>query len=189
MQKATHRGHCQVCNAIQKLPEDRLSLHGYTVQSRGWGGWFSGSCHGSHALPFERDKKLVVESIKRAREQAIAAHKESVKIANAYPNPAECWRHHYVNSGYVTGWIWIKVALLPGREDRPGFHPKYIYQETEHTIRNTFHDLDDAARAGNKNYAAHLQMQASQIRAYIEQQKERLKSWRPDAPLIPIVGE
>lgn len=63
--KATHKGTCQVCGALQKLPEGRLSTHGYTVK---WG-FFEGTCRGSHALPLELDCSLIAGSVEAAKAQ------------------------------------------------------------------------------------------------------------------------
>jgi len=52
---ATHDGHCQVCGSRQRLPQGKLAKHGYTHAV----GFFSGTCYGSEALPFEQDKSLV----------------------------------------------------------------------------------------------------------------------------------
>lgn len=53
--KATHQGTCQVCGAAQKLPNDLLSLHGYTVEHS----FFEGVCKGAKNLPFELNKDLI----------------------------------------------------------------------------------------------------------------------------------
>jgi hypothetical protein len=47
--KSTHRGHCQLCGALHKLPGDVLADHGYTVR---WG-FFQGVCAGAGSLPYE----------------------------------------------------------------------------------------------------------------------------------------
>lgn len=63
--KATHIGECQVCGHRQKLPNGKLSLHGYSVNA----GFFEGTCNGAKHLPFEQDKSLIDGSIRMAKEQ------------------------------------------------------------------------------------------------------------------------
>lgn len=186
MPRATHRGHCQVCNRIQKLPDGLLSLHGYTVVSRGWGGYFAGDCRGSRALPFERDKTLVEDSIKNALEQAELCRRHAADLLSKPADPSDCWRHHYQDRGYIRGYTWVRVCLLPGSEQHPGSHPKYKIGDETHTIRNTFRSLQDAAERGNHQYASHLEAQAKQLDHFVTFQRDRLKTWRPDAPLLPI---
>lgn len=55
-------GTCQVCFRIQKLPNGRLSLHGY---ERPGDGFLYGDCIGSHELPYEESceiTKVVLKS-------------------------------------------------------------------------------------------------------------------------------
>ena len=74
--KATHKGHCQVCGAQQKLPNGVLSQHGYTVD---WG-FFSGVCGGAKALPYEQSCDLVKESIGWAGDALASTIKEAAAI-------------------------------------------------------------------------------------------------------------
>lgn len=61
---ATHTGTCQICGSEQKLPNGRLSLHGYTKQ---WG-FFQGTCPGSRGLPYEISCDLLPSRLDWARE-------------------------------------------------------------------------------------------------------------------------
>jgi hypothetical protein len=62
--KATKIGTCQICGSVQKLPNDRLAKHGYTVEY-GWG--FNGVCNGSGKLPFETSKEYAEETLSCAK--------------------------------------------------------------------------------------------------------------------------
>ena len=62
--KATNRGTCQWCGRVQMLPNGKLAKHGYTLL---WG-FFSGTCPGSDALPFEISTDLIDRSIKAAED-------------------------------------------------------------------------------------------------------------------------
>lgn len=63
--KATHSGHCQACGRLQKLPNGKLSKHGYTVEH----GFFSGVCRGTNYLPFEQSCDQVRRYIGEAKSE------------------------------------------------------------------------------------------------------------------------
>lgn len=185
MNKATHRGHCQVCNAIQKLPDNLLAAHGYRVEQRGFGGWFSGTCRGSHNLPFERDKRLVDESITNALSLADLKRAHAKDLTDKPADPAKCMIHHY--SKRLWQYMWVEAALLPGTDaEHPGFHPRYDYNGEQHVMRNSFRDLQQAAEHQKGNYISHLESEAKKLDGYVVMQRKRLESWRPDAPLLPV---
>jgi hypothetical protein len=73
--KATHRGHCQCCGRVQKLPGNLLSKHGYTVD---WG-YFNGVCWGAHHRPLEEDRTIMDQSCARIREQVKWARENDPK--------------------------------------------------------------------------------------------------------------
>ena len=75
--KATHRGHCQICGAQQKLPGGRLAKHGYSVE---WNS-FQGVCSGAGYLPFEQDISLIEAAIKHALERGAMLRDEAAKRA------------------------------------------------------------------------------------------------------------
>jgi hypothetical protein len=64
--KATHFGECQLCGRQQKLPNGRMSIHGYAVQ---WS-QFVGTCPGSKHLSYERSADLLSPAAVRADERA-----------------------------------------------------------------------------------------------------------------------
>ena len=55
--KATHQGQCQICDRLQKLPNNTLSQHGYKVEF----GFFNGVCLGSKQEPYELSCNLIKE--------------------------------------------------------------------------------------------------------------------------------
>jgi hypothetical protein len=55
--KATHQGQCQICDRLQKLPNNALSQHGYKVEF----GFFNGVCPGSKQEPYELSCNLIKE--------------------------------------------------------------------------------------------------------------------------------
>ena len=58
--KATHIGHCQVCNRPHKINPKfgTVSKHGYTLRF-GWGE--NGTCDGSYFRPYEVTAERVIE--------------------------------------------------------------------------------------------------------------------------------
>ena len=62
--KATAAGSCQACGRVQKLPNDLLALHGYSVQ---WN-TFIGQCPGSKHEPYEQSCALIKRFIASAKE-------------------------------------------------------------------------------------------------------------------------
>ena len=83
--KAKHIGTCQICNAAQKLPGNRLASHGYTVR---WG-FFSGVCSGSNQLPLEQScdylrnvRDAVQASIDSCKPEERAARKQFLASAS-----------------------------------------------------------------------------------------------------------
>lgn len=64
--KATHKGTCQACGRLHKLPGTRLSTHGYTVN---WG-YFNGTCNGTGRQPLELDRSYLDMTVKLLRNHA-----------------------------------------------------------------------------------------------------------------------
>jgi hypothetical protein len=121
--KSTHSGHCQVCGCVQKLPNGKLSLHGYTKEFD----FFQGICHGAQALPFEQDISLIQAAIERAKESAknirenakkaiekasfdklwVSVYK-SAQYFNRITIPSRyVWEQHQARSKNLTPGIWF----------------------------------------------------------------------------------
>lgn len=62
--QATHRGECQMCGRMQKLPGGKLAKHGYTTR---WG-FFSGVCRGAGHLPYEQSCDMLRELLPTVRD-------------------------------------------------------------------------------------------------------------------------
>lgn len=112
---ATHRGHCQVCGSLQKLPKGKLSLHGYTVAY----GFFSGICTGARELPFELSCDLVKGAVARAK-VALKSTQEEQAALRTLPVEPIAWVHHYV--GFQgrgrSSHRWMQVILASEFVDR-----------------------------------------------------------------------
>lgn len=84
--RAKFSGTCQLCGHFQKLPNDRLSLHGYEVR---WN-CFVGDCPGSRGLPFEKSIDLIEAAIARAKKVAAELRADAPVVrANRDPKGVE----------------------------------------------------------------------------------------------------
>ena len=89
--RASYSGSCQSCGAGQKLPDGRLSLHGYSVQ---WG-FFNGICPGSRGLPYEQSYDLIQRYVDSAKRQLTAT--EAFRTSLLFPaTEPKGWKNEYV---------------------------------------------------------------------------------------------
>ena len=191
--KATHYGHCQVCNRRQKLPNGKLAKHGYQIL----GGYFDGVCFGSEHLPIEQDKTLVVESQEWAAKKYLAAKLDQIK----YDQPAtelKTWRHiykTYFGSGYVWEYIPVKIEPINNRPEFtmvygffgdgniPMWHPMNKYN----MFAKTEQELLDRCTENNRNYVCqYLQPMMRDLNRYCLDQQRVLDTWHQKPPLVPI---
>jgi hypothetical protein len=187
--KATHFGECQVCGHVQKLPGDRLSLHGYTKR---WG-FFSGTCNGSRALPFEISCDLVRTSIEQQRTAAAHLRKlaEDLRTKQVGEDERVAWVQVSVYIGR-RAWIqsWEEIEIAEDARTYDGItYRSYTYQrDTEYRkgYTHTLFDIGkgvksyaDAIRRQNKARAAAFESDAKQIDTYLVWQEERLAGWKP----------
>lgn len=197
MKTATHDGHCQVCGRLQRLPGGTLAKHGYEVHGRksgGYGGYFSGECWGSHALPFQESCELVKLSIARANaeiERLTNKQDELRKPATEPTGPVSVYfTSRYFGRGYYA-WVEGKVVA-------DGDFFKVAYTGTtdkgeEKTVSRRAYDFvsymvaNDAlsiASALRQKYAEALNKELDELGEYIRMQQLRVDSWKPH-PLIP----
>ena len=83
MMKATHSGHCQACGRLQKLPDGKLAKHGYTIAH----GFFSGTCVGSHHLPFEVSCDLLPRFIEAAKTHLLGVESFQAELRKPATEP------------------------------------------------------------------------------------------------------
>lgn len=189
--RATHKGHCQICGACQKLPAGLLSKHGYTTR---WG-FFEGVCPGSGHPPFEEDISLIEGAIARATEEA-ARVEERAAATRMEADPDACWFHAYFNWGYTkgrrSGYEWIKTRLADKEAAGQAWglwawHPGDA--EAARWVQSAYYGgggIVEAARQFNNDYAdRYLGARIKNLRDYVEWQRGRIKGWTPQ-PLIPL---
>lgn len=188
--KATAAGSCQACGRVQKLPNDLLALHGYTVQ---WN-CFNGQCPGSKHEPYEQSCALIKRFIASAK-QTRAAIQAQVNQLNCPATEPKAWiseyipatwqnrhsryqerevslfshREQYVNSSDTYLNIWY--LNLEGKQERMG--TRSIYSST----------VLDAATELNKRFAEQqLTPRVKQLDEYIKWQQRRVTDWK----LMPL---
>lgn len=194
MKKATHRGHCQVCNRIQNIQGRNLFVakHGYEVAGYGF---FNGICPGSEHLPLEQDKSMVVWSINWAQARIVDTSAEITK----YSQPAtehKAWFHEYVPSKTrysQSRYIWREVNLsretilssptFSYNEDTFVGHDGKIVPLRRYSISGA--TLLDVADQLNAKYVEYLEKRVKEFREYITEQTHRIEVWHKQ-PLIPI---
>lgn len=182
--KATHTGHCQLCGRMQKLPGDRLSLHGYTVE---WN-FFSGTCSGSSHQPYEMSCDLIVARIPDM-EASVVAQDAVIAELTANPLPVDKMMVHIYDSptwGEKGGYRWIETSirdngdyLAPlGRRDRQ--NPNYVQQadapEGFKWVRGSVYS-GDARSHYTGLWIAELNRRAAQSRQYLAWLRERAANW------------
>lgn len=203
---ATHRGHCQLCGALHKLPKGRLSTHGYTVAH----GYFSGICRGTGALPFEQSFGLVLDEIETARVQLL--HVQAFVDELRQPATADTlmWVRTHVKASFAgrAHYIWEPVTLHATLDMSEPEYPRMQYRYVAHggvevgDYRSGFHgvefyDMPDATVEQrrlatidkfNQIYAHWFDHETESLRRYIAWQRERVQNWKA-APLLPVDGK
>jgi hypothetical protein len=190
--KATHQGHCQACNAIQKLPEGVLAKHGYVVAGYGF---FNGVCMGSGHKPLEQDKSIVERSIVWAQ-GLIDTTRAKISDVQAEHGIHFAWFHVYKpatwsrrQSGYK--WEYVPVALVGtkyvNRDEyyREGF--AYSSEGVEPMQRHSIQvkSTQELCDSLNARYIASLYQDIEQMERYIKNQQWRIQTWHAQ-PLIPL---
>lgn len=183
--KATHSGSCQCCGSQQKLPNDRLSKHGYTVEY----GWFNGVCRGAGHEPFEVSCKLIETFIKQAEEHK-ASIEAQIKKWNRTASEDACWIHAYRKTERfgISRYVWEYVpAFERQRVSSDGdykWNEFYVLPASQKLSRLDAYGSDKNLRQtcteANRRYVkATLVPALAQVTQYIAWQRERVANWQP----------
>jgi hypothetical protein len=205
MSKATHSGHCQACGSLQKLPNGRLSNHGYKVEY----GFFSGICRGSKFMPFEVSHDQVERYIAEAK-----AHRAKIKAFCRMLRADVSNKAHVSNyemnprtgrSGYQIREVEVQVTSrivdygpsYGGRTEvfdffyeAPGFRAAGGGANEKHKIDIPFDlkltTVEEVASWLNAKHADKIEAtDVKQLTSYIRWQEERVANWKPGA-LLPV---
>lgn len=185
MAKATHRGTCQICGKLHKLPGGLLASHGYTVDH----GFFNGTCWGSWNKPFEESKDLIELAIYKGDESATEIEGESSRLKDGALEDGDlAWQHICVNYRF----IWMNVKVIAESKDFLDGSGSFLQFSYLHNGRKTpitlfgMKSLDDARRHLNRQYATlSLDVTAKRFRNYVKWQQRRIKDWKTQ-PLTEI---
>ena len=168
--KATHKGHCQVCGAQQKLPNGVLSQHGYTVD---WG-FFNGVCQGAKHLPYEQSCDLVKESIEWA-EAALASTIEEAAEIRALDD-SHVWVEERTNTGYGCFTKELRLVEVTKVEYSRVF---WIGADGKERNTTTYTDGEQTPEQYvNELHAKRFDRKVAGIKKYIEGQKVRVAEWK-----------
>lgn len=109
MAKATHKGHCQLCDRLQMLPKGKMAKHGYEVA--GWG-FFNGTCHGSDHLPYEQSADLIPPMIESMKKQIARTTEWRDEILAPVTEP-KAWYREYVRKDNWSGkYVWREIEII-----------------------------------------------------------------------------
>lgn len=181
--KAEFQGECQVCGRTQKLPNGKLSNHGYMKR---WG-FFEGVCWGAKHLPFEQSKALVDEAIARVEKDKAELEEEAERRGKSVdPNDVVC--SCYVDflgrwSGYkeINGKIEQRVAaVIEGREIFNYFFVGvYANRPVEQRIDcyGPPYGMAGVIKHLNEQEAQRIRRRIEQLQSYLSWQRQRVKDW------------
>lgn len=182
--KATHKGECQICGKVQKLPQGRLANHGYTVE---WG-MFQGTCPGSLALPYEqscdllKDRLLLIEQkLKRIRQY----HQNLLQPATEPCGYVEV----YFSDARVYGWVEAHLTEVQETNESNGYSWREVFatykegsQEKKQKLNLDFEtqqqlNLLEIATSLNRKYAQEYQKQLNIMSNYLKWCQNRVNKW------------
>jgi hypothetical protein len=175
------------------MPGGLMSLHGYTTK---WG-FFSGTCDGARALPFELSCDLVKGYIVRAQSALAGVEAEQAALRTPATEPFT-WVVRWQEGDRYTkgGHKWSRVPVTAETVNYDGGSYQRFYFERERSTGNTREEIHGSARYGddtllnvctfhNSKRADYLERDARNLRNYIAWQTERVNTWKP-APLLPV---
>ncbi len=193
--KATHRGTCQACGAVQKLPDGVLSTHGYTVR---WS-FFNGICRGTGHKPYEQSTDVIETFIAFAETQQsdLEVFKQRV-LAEPVAGTVTAWVNVYRSGkrGVPSHYTWLELPIVfTLREGSGGF--RWHNTQYEHPGTSRLERLDvygvhsgdplDYIRALAVKRATAVDAEIDKIKRYIVWQQGRVTSWTLQ-PLLSLVA-
>jgi hypothetical protein len=175
---ATHNGQCQLCGREQKLPNGRLSLHGYAVK---WSE-FIGTCPGSKHLPYEQSCNLIAEAIERVTHTITRLNDLAVEAAaetgfvwvHEYVKAVGTSRRHYTPSHYVWRKLPVAEVVVGYQTTWTGLDGK---RASTHTYNSYTDDADFVRFFNGKRSEAFLRDAASHT-SYLNWLNKRLAGWK-----------
>lgn len=189
--KATHFGECQICGRKMKAPNGKLSNHGYQIHN----GFFHGSCHGSHELPFEKDRSVLGKVIEEfsdfidSKEQYLKdvdSGKEKYKVevvikVAKYSSPERVWVDFESVRNEPYAWDEDKtfeVFLIdPKKIKGELFRFNRKYSINDDGLIQYVNDEDDFY-TGKKRYQLKLSYELNNHRNMLAELRNRYDGWK-----------
>jgi hypothetical protein len=203
VRKATHVGSCQCCGRVQKLPDGRLSLHGYTKQ---WG-WFEGTCRGSDYRPFEISKDLIERFIAASELAIKGLEADKTALLNPPTTETKAWFHVYVYSERRVGhYEWRQGLVRQTTKMIGGKEFKFLEWHGDSPCKShngrdepNIEKVSSFGLEDDTPLTATASLNARYVRTYIDKaiknhqdyiawQRGRIKDWEPK-PLAPVNTE
>lgn len=188
MKAATHTGECQWCARRQMLPGGVLAKHGYTVQHRGQGGYFTGACSGSGNLPFEISKDLIDKSIAWAQRCVADVDRQIAELKATDPATTNiAWLHVYhpelSSRRFGSCYFWEKHEL----SKNDGWRVFYLDRAGKPVQRHSWKSIEEEVRDGLAGRLRERDGVREELVHYIARQQRRIRDWTPK-PLTPIAA-
>jgi hypothetical protein len=185
--QATHKGECQMCGRVQKLPGGKLAKHGYTTR---WG-FFSGVCTGAHHAPYEQSCEmlkerlpLVIEAANGQRELAAKARAttDAAWVVEAFkPRDPRSYVVDYlarlVPVAELTHSERYRRGVLSYTHSKPEALPNGKKAEHEFAYGEGL-TMADAVAVLNERRARDHEAQAKRLEDYAAWCSNRITSWK-----------
>lgn len=177
--KATHLGTCQICGAEQKLPGNVLAKHGYTKR---WG-FFSGTCAGSHYLPFEVSTDRIAQGIASAR-QRIEGIEDAIATLNAAPVTDRAPFHHYETYGQLGSGRYEREAIISHNEQGHIVITVLVSETAKSVYPGSRYGYFTASVAEvvdtlRRERVVRYNKTKGELESYIKWQQKRIADWKP----------
>lgn len=184
MTKATHKGTCQCCGAIQKITRGKLARHGYTLTF----GWQAGTCRGSGRLPFEQSIDLVEDYIKTAEDSAVAYENTACDIEENRGGKLWLQLGSYVGRKWVQSWYSVEFETEVREYDDAVVISRYTNPVTGRSAYYNYsgpREMHEALAHWAAARANAFRRDAARQRQYADWQRDRIRDWKP-SDLIPL---
>ncbi|MGI9348705.1 MAG: hypothetical protein ACR2OP_02645 [Amylibacter sp.] len=188
MSKSTHKGHCQVCGAFQKLHNGTNEIYNHGFKRSGhYGYWTSAQCWGSHYEPIEISNSIVEESLRRAKVD-IKMYAQDIEAQLDMTDPIVTIKWHKPSQRGLT----VHMSKIEDISDDP--EDPFIDNKFEVTWEFPNGDTKSEILTGTEyeikeKYCSaeirKIEFKVSKIKSYITKQEENLHNWVAK-PLIKI---
>lgn len=174
MAKATHKGNCQWCGSLQKLPNHRLSKHGYTKKYN----FFMGTCKGAEHPPLQESCNLTEESIEWASNEIIRLEREIATLQEP-ATEAKAWIKYRKDFA----WHWGYFDIIDAKHYQDSQGKQQSLRMSKHGYFGT--DIMEIVKILNQDRIDFYQTQIKQLKNYCIEQQAVVDAWKPSA-LLPL---